>query len=58
MGFFFSILHLLAEGTLVTGLEVALVHSPCPTEAHGQPEQQDRRHPAEEKQGDNPSLRW
>lgn len=42
---FFPILHLLAEGTLVTGLEVAPVHSPCPTEAHSQPQQQDRRHP-------------
>lgn len=45
----FSMFHSLAESTLVAGLEVALVHSPGSTEAHGQPEQQDRPHPAEEK---------
>lgn len=43
-------LHSLAEGTLVTGLEVALVHSPRPAEGHGQPQQQDRGHPTEEDQ--------
>lgn len=41
--------HSLAESTLVAGLEVAPVHSPGPAEAHGQPEQQDGPHPAEEK---------
>lgn len=43
---YFAILHSLAEGTLITGLKVALVHSPRPTEVHSQPEHQDRRHPA------------
>lgn len=37
-------MHSLAEGTLVTGLEVAPVYSPCPTEAHSQPENQDKGH--------------
>lgn len=50
---YFSFLHSLAEGTLFAGLEVAPVHSPCPTEAQGQPEHQDRRHAAEKNQGDN-----
>lgn len=51
-------MHSLAEGTLVTGLEVALVHSPGPTEAHGQPEHQDRRHPAKKIKKTTLNLRW
>lgn len=42
--FFFPIFHLLAEGTLITSLEVAFVHGPCPTEAHSQPKHQNWCH--------------
>lgn len=38
------IVHLLAEGTLITGLEVAFVHSPRPSEAQGQPKHHNRCH--------------
>lgn len=46
--FDYYIVHSLAESTLFTGLEVAPVHSPCPSEAQGQAEQQDRRHAAKD----------
>lgn len=46
----YLISHSLAEGALITGLKVAPVHSPCPSEAQGQAEQQDRRHAAEKSQ--------
>lgn len=49
--------HSLAEGALITGLKVAPVHSPCPSEAQGQAEQQDRRHAAEKNQGGKLSKR-
>lgn len=35
----------LAESTLLTGLEIAFVHSPSPAEAQSQPDYQERRHP-------------
>lgn len=44
------ILHSLAEGALITGLKVAPVHSPCPGEAQGQAEQQDRRHAVKDEE--------